>query len=234
MDKAKVKHKNHPSEPHKDRNKFWGVWIFSQTIMLTYLWLLVGMYERISFPFHSFSTFLIGLVLTSVFTLAATTLQQTAGERFLKCSMRQWAFVSGLGTALSLLAYVIVHPMGLLPSALAMFMPTALAQMLWMRPRVFFAWLWPLAHLVGIVMFVETWLPLRDWATLLLAPIQAIIYTIVMRHLFARSYDTDKQKTEVAAKETFDQEPIERLEEHEANGTFEAFGDEQMTQSERR
>lgn len=225
MDKRKSKNDQpRVSEPDKGGGEFWGVWIFSQTVLLLLLWLLVGSYERLPYPFFTISTFITAFVLIEVFTLAATTLQQTTGERFLRFSMKNWAFVSGLGTALSLVAYVMAHPMGLLPSALALFMPTALAQMLWLRSHVFFAWLWPLAHLVGIVLFVETWLPQRDWATLLLAPLQAIIYTIVIRHLFAQ-HDPDKLKAYLTRQKTFDQARVQRLEEQDANGTFEAVED---------
>jgi hypothetical protein len=242
MDKTKAKNK--PSAPsiHQDRRDFWGLWILSQTILLLFLWLFLNPREDVSIAFANFGLFAYSVVCTAIVTLSVTTLQQRTAARFLKHSFEGWAVVSALGSMFSVGALLIFRRMGVFASALALLLPMAWIQMLWLWQHVRSAWLWPLVNLLGSLLLVlpfreyNTETQMRVWAGLIIIPLQAVIQTVVMRHLWTQLPEKDKIMQEPDAEMLNDQASLQRLSLTESaetaidEQTWEGFYDQDKSQ----
>jgi hypothetical protein len=241
MDKPKAKRGDNRSS----KFSFVALWTISCIPLWIGFWMLVDRREYRIYEYSAYGTTKILILAIALIMVAIPYLQYQAVERLLKRHMPGWFLACVLGAVLSFFAFVGTQPLiniRLNISALSLFIPPALAQMIWLWRRVRSAWLWPLGSIAAALLFVVSFRDYRVWedswrlpfVVLPLGIIQGVIQGIIMQYLWTQRKDTDKQKKEGAAKETFDQEPVQRLEEHDTNETFERDGEGQIAQYEAR
>jgi hypothetical protein len=193
------KTKRNQSERRLSYRAFVALWVGGSVgAWLTTL----GLWEILNFRVASELplALLIGIVPGLLMSLA----QKWVVWRGLRQPMRGWLVSSGAGLALTTLAYALVlraNRFGGLDSIqvqmLALFVPLALTQSLWLHRRVHHAWLWAAgggisALVFGTVLQINMSIATQGIFLALAALTQGIITASIMRHLWSQPRDKRK------------------------------------------
>lgn len=169
---------------------FRATWASSYAALWMVLWALVEYREYRS---DAFNVPAVVLAITAM-TLITSFLQSRVSRRLFKPLAQGWIEASLLGVGASILAFMSVGPADWLISSLALLVPTALVQALWLWWRGGrSAWLWPLASVTASLFFVVPFREYVPWdinplsylVVLVLGFVHGLIQSIVMKQIMS-------------------------------------------------
>jgi L-lactate permease len=210
---------------------FVALWAATYAVAWLGIWAVFEWIESLR-ELSSQQTNLIGISFVSI---VPAVLQVVVVERLLKKSMRGWIPASLLGTIMTALLFNDGdgNDARMLLMIFSLFVPLALAQMVWLWRRVESAWLWLLASVVAGIVFS---LPMReaDGSTLgivMSGLLYGIVQGVIMRYLWMRPRETAKIKHEFAEDENSTQARLGRLQETDETAVSWAYADDAARQS---
>lgn len=232
---------------HKTKQKpdsRWPIRFFSYAV----LWMLIGgisvLFARVFQaldPLPLVTPIQAMLIHTSLSAFLVALFQALLTDRWFKRSMRGWVIYSMIGTLIVLFARVnpsLWNPYddaSVTLRSLVLMLAVPLFQALWLRRRVYRAWVWPVTHY--LLLMGGTFLMRRNILTTailhdLWTGLYGLFCGMVMIYLWSYPKDAEKAKVDVATNEQVVEARISRLQEHAHSKPLWDMGNDQALHSE--